>query len=76
MAELAKVGALVAALVALAIAGIGCLVSPDWGIKYFGSIRLRTGGDLRREWNRVQVQLVGAVITAFVLYLVFHIIHG
>jgi len=76
MAEAAKVALLVAVLVALAIVGIGCLVSPDWGIRHFGSIHLRGGGDLRREWNSVQVQLVGGVITAFVLYLVFHIIHG
>jgi hypothetical protein len=76
MAGVARVALLVAVLVALAIAGIACLVSPDWGIKHFGSIHLRAGGDLRREWNRVQVQLVGGVITAFVLYLVFHIVHG
>jgi len=74
MAAVAKIAVLIALLIAFATVGIGCLVNPDWGIKHFGSISLRTGGELRREWNRVGFQIVGAVMTAFVIYIVFHII--
>jgi len=74
VAALAKLVLFIAVLVALAVAGIGCLVSPDWGIKHFGSIHLRAGRDLRKEWNRVQVQILGGVMTALVLYLVFQLI--
>ncbi len=64
----------VALLVCFAAIGIGCFVNPDWGMKHFGSIQLRAGGDLRREWNRIGVQLAGAVMTAFALYVLFHIV--
>jgi len=74
IADILKLVFLIGLLVCFAAIGIGCLVNPDWGIKHFGSIHLRAGGDLRREWNRVGVQIAGAVMTAFVLYLVFHII--
>ncbi len=74
IANALKVTFVIALLGWFAVIGIGCLVNPDWGIKKFGSIHLRGGGDLRREWNRVSVQLVGAAMTAFVVYLVYHLV--
>jgi hypothetical protein len=75
IAGVLKIAFLITMLVCFAAIGIGCMVSPDWGIRNFGSVYLRGGGDLRREWNRGGVRLVGGAMTAFVIYLVFHLVH-
>lgn len=75
MTSVLKIAFLIALLVCIAAIGIGCLINPDWGIRNLGSAYLRGGGKLKREWSRIGVQIMGALMTGFAIYLVFHLIH-
>ena len=55
----------VGALSVFGAMGTAHLLKPDWFIKRSGA---RRGGDMLTEWNRLQFQIVGAVIAAFAGY--------
>jgi uncharacterized BrkB/YihY/UPF0761 family membrane protein len=56
---------LVVLLLFLACLGVAHILTPDWFIKHSG---VRKGGELLTEWNRIQFQLLGAILTAFALF--------
>jgi len=66
------VALLLAALLAFAAIGIGRAFNPDWGMKHFAR-SLMGGGELRREWNRTQMQAFGLIFAGFALYLIYAI---
>ena len=69
MLDLAKVALLLAFLFAFAAIGIGCVFNPDWGMRHFGR-SLMGGGELRKDWNRLQISAVGLIFAGFALYLI------
>lgn len=73
MLNLIKVALLLAFLLASAAIGIGCVFNPDWGMKHFGR-SLMGGGELRKEWNRIQMSAVGLVFAGIALYLAYVLI--
>jgi len=60
-------------LLAFAAIGIGCLISPEWGIKHFGRT-LPRGGELLKEWNRLGISLLGLVFAGFALYVIYEVL--
>jgi len=60
-------------LAGFAIIGIGCLISPEWGIRHFGR-GLRQGGELQTEWNRVGIALAGLAFAAGSVYVLFEVL--
>jgi len=71
--HLAKIALFLAFLVVFAAIGIGCLFNPDWGIKHFAP-RLQGGGELRKDWNRMEMSFMGLVFAGFALYLMYVLI--
>ena len=65
-----KLALLIIILGALAAIGVGCLISPDWGIKHFGR-SLRKGGELQTEWNRLGISFAGLAFGGGALYLLY-----
>ena len=65
-----KVALVAAFVLAFAAIGITCLFNPDWGVKHFGR-SLMGGGELRKEWNRMQMSAAGLIFAAFALYLLY-----
>ena len=63
-------------LILFAIIGIGCVVSPQWAMKHFGNPHLLGGGELRREWNSLQITLFGVVFGGFGLYGSYLLLRG
>ena len=56
--------------VACAAIGIGCLFNPDWGMRHFGR-SLMGGGELRKEWNRMNMSVVGLIFASGALYMLY-----
>ena len=63
----AKAALLLAFLLAFAAIGIGCAFNPDWGMRHFGR-SLMGGGELRKDWNRMQMSAVGLIFAGVALY--------
>jgi hypothetical protein len=60
-------------LLAFVAIGIGCAFNPDWGIRRFGR-SLMGGGEMRKEWNRIQMSAVGLTFTGVALYFIYVLI--
>jgi len=73
MLNFAKVTLLLALLLVFAAVGFGCAFNPDWSMRHFGR-SLMGGGELREEWNRMQISAVGLVFAGFALYLIYILI--
>jgi hypothetical protein len=73
MLNIVKVALLLASLLAFAALGIGCAFNPDWGVKHFGR-SLMGGGELRKDWNRIQMSAVGLILAGFALYMIYALI--
>lgn len=73
MLNFAKVALLLLVLLAFATIGVACVFNPDWGMKHFAR-SLMGGGELRREWNRMQMSVLGLIFTCFALYLIHALI--
>jgi hypothetical protein len=73
MLNVARVAFLLMILLAFAVIGIACIFNPDWGMSHFG--RSLLGGDeLRKEWNRMQMSVLGLIFAGFALYLIYALI--
>ena len=57
-------------LLAVGGIGLGCLVNPDWGMRHFGR-SLMGGGELRKEWNPIQMSVAGLVFAGSALYILY-----
>ncbi len=73
MLNTVKIAVVLAMLIAFAAIGIGCAFNPDWGIKHF-SRTLMGGGELRKEWNRMQMSVFGLIFAGFALCMVYVLI--
>lgn len=73
MLNFAKAALLLAFLLAFAAIGIGCAFNPDWGMRHFGR-SLMGGGELRKDWNRMQMSAVGLIFSGVALYLIYVLI--
>jgi hypothetical protein len=73
MLNFSIVAFLLVVLLAFAAIGIGCVLNPDWGMKHFGR-SLLGGGELRKEWNRMQMSVFGLIFAGFALYLIYALI--
>jgi hypothetical protein len=73
MMNFAKVALLFALLLAFAAIGIACAFNPDWGMKHFGR-SLMGGGELRKDWNRMQMSAVGLIFAGVALFLIYVLI--
>ena len=73
MLSFAKAALLLAFLLAFAAIGIGCAFNPDWGMRHFGR-DLMGGGELRRDWNRMQMSAVGLIFAGVALYFIYFLI--
>jgi hypothetical protein len=73
MLNLANAALLLAFLLGLVAVGIGCAFNPDWGMRHFAR-SLMGGGELRKDWNRMQVSALGLIFAGVVLYLLYHLI--
>jgi hypothetical protein len=73
MPNVAKVALLLAFLLAFAAIGIGCAFNPDWGMRHFGR-SLLGGGELRKDWNRMQMSAVGLIFAGVALYFIYVLI--
>ena len=73
MLNFAKAALVLAFLLAFAAIGIGCAFNPDWGIRHFGRI-LMGGGELRKDWNRTQMSVVGLIFAGVALYFIYALI--
>ena len=63
-----RVALAVAVLVFFAALGIAHVINPDWFIKRSG---LRKGGELLTEWNRLGVQIAGAILTILAIWVLW-----
>jgi hypothetical protein len=70
MLDFAKVAVVVVMLVVFATIGIGCAFNPDWGIRHFAR-NLMGGGELRKDWNRMQISIFGLIFAGGALYLIY-----
>ena len=70
MLNLAKAALILAFLLAFAAIGIGCVFNPDWGMRHFGR-SLMGGGELRKDWNRMQMSAVGLIFAGVALYVAY-----
>jgi len=68
-----KIVLVLAMLIVFAVIGIGCAFSPDWGIRHF-SRSLMGGGELRKEWNRMQMSVFGLIFAGFALWMIYVLI--
>ena len=64
-----------AVVVLLAFLGIGIahVIKPDYFIRRSG---VHKGGELLTEWNRIGFQLVGAIVSAFAICVLWDIFHS
>jgi hypothetical protein len=69
----AKAALLLVLLLAFAAIGIGCAFNPDWGMRHFGR-SLMGGGEMRKDWNRMQMSAVGLIFAGVVLYFIYGLI--
>ena len=70
MLNLAKAALILAFLLAFAAIGIGWVFNPDWGMRHFGR-SLMGGGELRKDWNRMQMSAVGLIFAGVALYVAY-----
>lgn len=68
-----KIALVLAMLIVFAALGIGCALNPDWGIRHF-SRTLMGGGELRKEWNRTQMSVLGLIFAGFALWMIYVLI--
>ena len=68
-----KIPLVLAMLVVFVAIGIGCAFNPDWGIRHF-SRTLMGGGELRKEWNRMQMSVFGLIFAGFALCMIYVLI--
>jgi hypothetical protein len=73
MLNLAEAVLLIAFLLALAALGVACAFNPDWGMRHFGR-SLLGGGELRKDWNRMQMSALGVIFTGVALYFTYVLI--
>jgi hypothetical protein len=73
MLNFAKAALLLAFLLASAAIGVGCAFNPDWGMRHFGR-SLMGGGELRKEWNRMQMSAVGVIFAGAAVYFIYVLI--
>lgn len=59
--------------VGLVLLGVGILLmmNPSWVIKRLGNAYLRSGGELRKEWNRFGFEIFGAVLAVVGFLILF-----
>lgn len=69
MLSLAIVALLLGFLLGLVALGITCVFNPDWAIRHFAR-SLMGGGELRKEWNRMQMSALGLIFAGLALYLI------
>jgi hypothetical protein len=62
-----------AMFIVFAAIGLGCVFNPDWGIRHF-SRSLMGGGELRKEWNRMQMSVFGLIFASFALGMIYVLI--
>jgi hypothetical protein len=60
-------------LIVFAAIGIGCAFNPDWGIRHF-SRTLMGGGELRKEWNQMQMSVLGLIFSGLAVYMIYALI--
>jgi hypothetical protein len=60
-------------LLGLAAIGVGCAFNPDWGMRHFAR-SLMGGGELRKDWNRMQMSAFGLIFAGVALYLIYAMI--
>ena len=70
MLNLAKAALILAFFLAFAAISIGCVFNPDWGMRHFGR-SLMGGGELRKDWNRMQMSAVGLIFAGVALYVAY-----
>jgi hypothetical membrane protein len=70
MLSLLKVVLLLGVLLAFAAIGIASALNPEWGMRHFGR-SLLGGGELRKEWNRMQMSVCGLIFAGVALYLIY-----
>lgn len=58
-----KIVVVLAMLIVFAAIGHGCALNPDSGIRHF-SRSLMGGGELRKEWNRINMSIFGLIFAA------------
>jgi hypothetical protein len=63
----------IAFLLGLAAIGFGCAFNPDWGMRHFGR-SLLGGGELRKDWNQLQMSAFGLTFAGLALYLIYAMI--
>ncbi len=63
-----RLGLGVTVLVFFAVLGIAHIIKPDYFIKRSG---LRKGGELLTEWNRIGVQIVGAILAVVAVWVLW-----
>jgi hypothetical protein len=73
MLNIAKVALLLAFLLAFVAIGVGCAFNSDWGMRHFGR-SLMGGGELRKDWNRMQMSAVGLIFAGVALYFTYVLI--
>jgi hypothetical protein len=64
-----KASVAVVALLAFVCLGIAHIVNPDYFIRRSA---VRKGGQLLTDWNRMSFQLVGGIVAAFAVYILWH----
>jgi hypothetical protein len=70
--NLVLVASILVLLVVVAAIGIACAFNPQWGIRHF-SRRLTGGGELRRDWNQLNMSLAGVALAAVAIYMLYHL---
>jgi len=63
-----RVALAVTILVFFGALGVAHVLNPDWFIKRSG---LRKGGELLTEWNRIGVQVAGAILTILAIWVLW-----
>jgi hypothetical protein len=73
MIDTLKIALVLAMLIMFAVIGIGCAFNPDWAIRHF-SRSLMGGGELRKEWNRTQMSVLGLIFAGFAFFMIYILI--
>lgn len=68
-----KIVSALAMLIVFAAIGLRCVFNPDWGIRHF-SRSLMGGGELLKEWNRMQMSVFGLIFAGFALCMIYVLI--
>jgi hypothetical membrane protein len=73
MLDTLKIVLVLVMLIVFAAIGIGCAFNPDWGIRHFSRSSMG-GGELRKEWNRMQMSVFGLIFAGFALCMIYVLI--